>query len=281
MKLPQMKRSRMKRSRGFTLVELLVVIGIIALLIGILLPTLSRARNSAKIVKSLSNMRQIGQALFAYTNDFDFETPAKIGGTYVSWVGQLGSRNVGRPWLDADQRPLNPYLGDYGPGGEVDVAFAPNDTSGETAGVTSQYEQFGASYIQNQSAPWLSAGKTLINPDGETWRIDLDGNGTVDTNQWFRGIKVTRVPEATRIVALSEPGAIYEGWAWVAGGVTRPDRQHLFWNGPEMKWNIAFLDGHAALTTVNRELNHYNPDDSRSYEDLVKFPQEYTFRYDM
>jgi len=55
---------------AFTLVELLVVIGIIAVLISVLLPTLSSARMSASRVKCLSNQRQLAMALYNYATDF-------------------------------------------------------------------------------------------------------------------------------------------------------------------------------------------------------------------
>jgi prepilin-type N-terminal cleavage/methylation domain-containing protein len=97
----------MRRRRGFTLVELLVVIGIIALLISILLPALNRARRQAKSVQCLSNLRQLGMGIMAYAN--------QNGGAIVPTIVWNGSATGGHDdsWailLVATQCLPNPHV---------------------------------------------------------------------------------------------------------------------------------------------------------------------------
>lgn len=77
----------MKKEKGFTLIELLVVIAIIAILAGMLLPALNRARESARRIKCLNNVRQISVASHLYAADHREVFPS--GDTIANWAVEL------------------------------------------------------------------------------------------------------------------------------------------------------------------------------------------------
>ncbi|MEM7680994.1 MAG: DUF1559 domain-containing protein [Planctomycetota bacterium] len=113
---PLTHRTR-RAQHGFTLIELLVVIAIIALLIGILLPVLSAARETARTVKCSAQLRDIGIAVQAYEDDFQ---RLPING-YQSAPGvkpvQTGPDGKIARWPNL----INPYYGQDTKGGSTNV----------------------------------------------------------------------------------------------------------------------------------------------------------------
>lgn len=123
--------------RGFTLIELLVVIAIIALLIGILIPTLSKARLTAQTVKSKANLRSMGQIQQLYAGDFrdsyinpfnTQKTPQQRGDIPGGWAAAT------KPGLD------------------------PNDYYWEFSGPSPWYSEMYAFHWYSLIAGWISTG---------------------------------------------------------------------------------------------------------------------------
>jgi prepilin-type N-terminal cleavage/methylation domain-containing protein/prepilin-type processing-associated H-X9-DG protein len=255
------ERSQFSRSRGFTLVELLVVIGIIALLISILLPALSKAQESAKRVSCLSNLRQLGGAMVMYltANRGNFPRSApytdipKDNYDWVSWL----------PGADPKDGALVPYLGGF----MKKIYLCPtDDVNAHTA--ASGHPRYPYSYSMNSRLNIWEPGKTM--PFQDTSYYDKHDVA----------LKITEVRNPTEKILFFEEddASIDDGSGKLSTPnllAVRHDRQNqksatitinLLSGGisvpaSEARGNVVFCDGHADYVSraYAHHPRHYEP----------------------